>query len=123
MVSFADRNLVQRTATANLYYASTLGPPPVPRDHQGKQCRETVCQWEQIDEKTYASQHRPDCRDCSFAGPDLPTLRSIILDGGIPVVSAQEVRGLFQVNILKVRADLPYTAISHVCKWLRNKAN
>lgn len=100
----------------NLYYASTLGSPSVPRDHQGRGCSETVCQWEQIDEKTYASQHRPGCQGCSFTGPDLQTLRRILRDGGIPVTSAQELCGSFQVNVSEARADLPYVAISHVCK-------
>lgn len=100
----------------NLYYASTLGSPSVRRDHQGKGCSETVCQWEQIDEETYTSHHRPGCQRCSFTGPDLQSVRRIIRDGGIPITSAQELCESLQMNVSEACVDLSYVAISHVCK-------
>ena len=54
----------------NLYYASTLGPPMVRRDH--RECSELICTWEHIKEETFKTQHRPTIAKvvCSLGPPE-----------------------------------------------------
>ena len=112
----ATATLYKGQQLQNLYCASTLGPPTVLRDHQNYDCRESLCRWEQVDERTYATQHHPPCTDCAFLGPDEQELRHIIQGGGVPVVSFAGERDSLKVLALKAQPNTIYVALSHVCR-------
>lgn len=95
----------------NLYYASTLGPPEVLRNHEN--CNEHVCQWEQVDEGNYEVKHQNGCGGCDFIGPPMERIIDIIQVMKPPVIRLTE-QG--EINVLEAEDGTPYVAISHVCK-------
>jgi hypothetical protein len=100
----------------NLWYASTLGRPPVQQPHAG--CDERLCDWEQVDQTTYRTQHRAPCTDCNFLGPETDALVQVIAIEETPVVAydASNQKNPFMSSSTKVISE--YVAISHVCKSL-----
>lgn len=97
----------------NLYYASTLGSPPVRKDHS--LCDTRVCQWEQIDDASYLTSHRIDCADhnCAWKGPEQSQLMERYARNQTPLVHFD--LGADSFTLSESKKVLPYVAISHVC--------
>ena len=99
----------------NLYYASTLGCPLVPKNHE--LCDEKLCRWEQTDEKTYVTQHRADCPGtCSFISSEPQALVSIYKANGTPLVYFDDTVGAEAIKVVEVDDKISYVTISHVCE-------
>ena len=100
----------------NLYYASTLGCPLVPKMHES--CDEKLCQWEQTDVKTYVTLHTARCpRTCAFLSSDPQALVSKYKANATPLVYFDSTAGVEAVRVTDTGDKIPYVAISHVCKW------
>ncbi|KAL4973930.1 hypothetical protein BDW66DRAFT_153319 [Aspergillus desertorum] len=73
------------------------------------------CQAHQIDEPTYKTRHRPDCKGeamCWAVGPVVDNVVNILADGGYPLVNlSTDDRG---VDVHPVREGDVYVTISHV---------
>ena len=108
-----------------LYYAYTLGGYRSQRTHVG--CNRFECLADQIDEKSYVTSHRPECSGCSFAGPAMDSIASVLNTGDTPLVICREEIDQFTptVEVLRYHNDdndlakgLRYVASSHVCMYV-----
>ena len=119
-------HLLESLATAGqaqmLYYAYTLGEHRSQRTHVG--CNRFECLADQIDEKSYVPSHRLECSGCSFVGPDMDTIASILNTGDYPLVICREQvdQSTPMVEVLRYHDNendltnrLRYVALSHVC--------
>ena len=96
----------------NLYYASTLGEPPVGRNHGS--CDDHFCKWEHIEVETYVTGHRPDCTKaaCFLRGPEVPSLVQKYSENKTPLINFDEESD--SINLSDSNAISSYVAISHV---------
>ena len=97
----------------NLWYASTLGLPPVEQPHTG--CDERLCDWEQVDQATYKTQHRAPCTNCSYLGPETDALVQEIAIEETPIVAYDPGNPENQFKLSSTKVTPEYVAISHVC--------
>jgi len=98
-----------------LYSASTLGAPLVRQDHQ--RCNDKLCRWEQIDEKTYRTQHRSDCdQQCQWMRPVNNEYFPILRAKDTPLLHLAVVDGVERLVVSGSAEISEYVAISHVCK-------
>jgi hypothetical protein len=101
-----------------MYYAISLGPRLVPRDHTT--CVDTECLALQVDHGTYRSQHvTPSC-DCSHLAVDVHQVCALIDQGLVPVVKLSHSKSDNPPQ-LDVLADRAYVCISHV--WANGFGN
>lgn len=108
--------LTQNIYPQVLFLASTLERPLMFRSHKG--CDRQRCLADQVVEETYETVHvKPECQCNSIAVPG-EELSAVLEQGRIPKISFETSNGGDQVLGLKVVEDLPYLAISHVCKSL-----
>jgi hypothetical protein len=100
----------------NLFSASTLGSPPVLRDHS-ESCTQTVCKWEQINVATYVPQHRPHCPNCPFlpTGQVQSQINQILGRSHTPLISWGGSEEEASLEISESSGNPVYIAISHVC--------
>ena len=84
--------MLESLATAGqaqmLYYAYTLGEHSSQRTHVG--CNRFECPADQVDEESYVTSHRLECSGCSFVGPDMDSIASILNTGDYPLVFCRE---------------------------------
>ncbi|OCT45856.1 hypothetical protein CLCR_01428 [Cladophialophora carrionii] len=103
-----------------MYYAISLGPRLVPRDHST--CVDTECLALQVDHATYRAQHvTPSCA-CSHLAVEVNQVCSLIDQGLVPVVRLSPPSGPEeppQLHVLAHRDD--YVCISHV--WANGFGN
>ena len=100
----------------NLYSASTIGTPMTLQDHKGRKCTENVCYFDQVDEAIYRSAHCDGCSDCDNDGPDPEMVKSIIQDGGTPIIACGQCEQGISIKVERASANISYVAISHVCE-------
>lgn len=114
-------NLISTLTTAqqiHLHYSAyTLGAPDRRNNHGN--CDELVCKVDQIDEKTYKTEHTIENCKCDFKGPLISEVVEILKNGDVPLVECYESGDNFEVRVVEQTATSPsrsYVAISHVCK-------
>lgn len=112
--------LVKGQQIHNLFSASTLAEPLAKRNHSS--CNEAICQWEQIDETTYKTSHRPGCdvTECPFRGASINEIVEKIERKEIPVICFDRSRKKLSLKSNVGPGKPDYVAISHVCKCITN---
>lgn len=99
------------------YSAETLGPPYKEKNHIN--CNEFTCTTDQIEEKSYITEHTEEGCQCEFKGPRINEVVEALGSGCIPLVECHETDNSLEVRIVKrtaTSAHRNYVAISHVCK-------
>ncbi|CAH0017085.1 unnamed protein product [Clonostachys rhizophaga] len=93
------------------YYISRLRPHN-PTHHD--LCSENECIAYNVDMSRYRSKHAsPDC-NCSHVALDAEQVRSIIREGGVPIVSIRFDEQEPKLDVIKMTNKTPYIAFSHV---------
>ncbi|VUC30630.1 unnamed protein product [Clonostachys rosea] len=93
------------------YYISRLRPYN-PASHN--LCSESGCVAYNVDMSRYLSKHvSPDC-NCSHVGPDAEQVRSIIRQGGIPIISIIHDEEEPKLNVTRMTNKTSYITFSHV---------
>jgi len=116
----AIQPLTQGQQLDGLYYASTLGPPPFRKLHDG--CDEKVCKQEQIRIDSDTPRHRSGCSGCPgcpIVEDAKPRIIEIIKAEQTPLVGCKDLDVSADLEIIKARTDehvVDYVAISHVCE-------
>ena len=88
------------------------------RTHES--CKKTQCVADNIDESKYVTRHVQENCSCSHIYADNVQLRTVLLNGGIPLAMitpcGEDKLGnqQYELNIVTKRANKPYVAISHV---------
>ncbi|KAL4773847.1 hypothetical protein BDW60DRAFT_221449 [Aspergillus nidulans var. acristatus] len=88
------------------------------RTHES--CKKTQCVADNIDESNYVTRHVQEDCSCSHIHADIEQLRTVLLDGGIPLAMITPCgEGKFgnqqyELKIVRKRTNKPYIAISHV---------
>ncbi|KIX91919.1 uncharacterized protein Z520_12382 [Fonsecaea multimorphosa CBS 102226] len=109
----------QGQSCLGMYFAISLGPRLVPRDHSD--CLITECLALQVDHATYKSQHTdPDC-DCAHLEVDVAQVCSLINSGRTPLLRLSDSTSGGQHFGLDVITDSEYVCISHV--WANGFGN
>ncbi|OAP61870.1 hypothetical protein AYL99_04073 [Fonsecaea erecta] len=109
----------QGQSCLGMYFAISLGPRLVPRDHSG--CLITECLALQVDHATYKSQHTgPNC-DCAHLEVDITQVCSLINCGKTPLLRlCDSASGVHQPRVAVI-TDAEYVCISHV--WANGFGN
>lgn len=93
------------------YYISRLRPYNTTNHDL---CSENGCVAYNVDMSRYRSKHvSPDC-DCFHVAPDAERVRSIIREGGIPIVSITFDGKEPKLDVIKMTNKTPYITFSHV---------
>ncbi|CAI6085774.1 unnamed protein product [Clonostachys chloroleuca] len=93
------------------YYISRLRPYNTTNHDL---CSENGCVAYNVDMSRYRSKHvSPDC-DCFHVAPDAERVRSIIREGGIPIVSITFDGKEPKLDVIKMINKTPYITFSHV---------
>jgi hypothetical protein len=97
-----------------LHYASGMKVIPQRDLHHG--CSTTACGvGRRKNEDDYPTKHVTKECQCSFAGPDMEVVGSILEGRGTPLLELVEMAdGSIEVNTVKAMFERPYIAISHV---------
>ncbi|KAL4742984.1 hypothetical protein BDV11DRAFT_216183 [Aspergillus similis] len=88
------------------------------RTHES--CKKTQCVADNIDESNYVTRHVQEDCSCLHIHADIEQLRTILLDGGIPLAMiipcGEDELGneQYELKIVRKRTNKPYVAISHV---------
>ncbi|KAL4763646.1 uncharacterized protein BDW70DRAFT_8076 [Aspergillus foveolatus] len=88
------------------------------RTHES--CKKTQCVADNIDESKYVTRHVQEDCTCSHIHADNEQLRTVLLDGGIPLAMitpcGEDELGSqqYELKIVRKRANKSYVAISHV---------
>ncbi|KAL3470429.1 hypothetical protein BJX99DRAFT_239542 [Aspergillus californicus] len=103
-----------QTDCSTRFYLANIDRWAPGKDHRRCTAR-AGCQAHQIDESTYRTRHRPDCKGdavCWSLGPPPGDIAQVIADGGYPLVNLSHNGREVQVHLAK-QGDL-YVTISHV---------
>lgn len=103
-----------------MYYALSLGPRLVSRDHTA--CLNTECLTLQVDHATYRTQHvLPGC-DCAHVGVDVTQICDLINQDQTPILTLSSRNdNPPKLHISSAGNDLNYVCISHV--WANGFGN
>ncbi|KAL4778138.1 hypothetical protein BJX76DRAFT_363021 [Aspergillus varians] len=104
-----------QTDCSTRFYLAQIDRWAQGRDHRRCSVR-AGCQAHQIDESTYRTRHRPDCRGdamCWSVGPAVEDITNVIAGGGYPVVNISDNGRGVEAHPVKQDGDL-YVTISHV---------
>lgn len=109
--------LQQTLSPATMYYAYRTDALEHRKDHS--RCSEQQCLVDNVDERTYITQHQKDFCDgtCESVAFPMVKARAIIDGGGYPIISvAPPVQPLDEpdVEVVEALPEIPYLAISHV---------
>ncbi|KAI4252122.1 MAG: hypothetical protein LQ352_004463 [Teloschistes flavicans] len=105
-------NLYQLYSPFLNHYVSAL-PRPRLINHDG------VCSWDDcvannVDEKTYKTQHVRDTCACRFIGTDAGQLAKLIRNNRIPIAQLRLVNGQPEIELVAADFGMRYVSISHV---------
>ncbi|KAL4914101.1 hypothetical protein BDW62DRAFT_149287 [Aspergillus aurantiobrunneus] len=106
--------LNRQTDCSTRFYLAQIDRRALDKNHSNCTAR-AGCRAHQIDEPTYKSRHRPDCKGdamCWNLGPPVENLTQVIADGGYPLVNLAD-NGR-EVQVRPVRQGDRYVTISHV---------
>lgn len=96
-----------------IYYIAAMPSMDGKADHRG--CSVQTCKAHDTHDDTYVVEHTHTCFDCDMTGPDPEKVRSIIEDGGIPLIRFRDLpAGRLALDVVQATYGLHYTAISHV---------
>ena len=98
------------------YFAASLKPPLVKKDHSN--CSARICNANIISEEQYQVKHISEHCNCSFFGPLIENVVSIVQNGGVPLIclpTTASARGEY-LRVVQYRRGMLFVAMSHVWK-------
>lgn len=104
--------ILSNLGLTGMYFCYTLGTSSGAKSH--KNCSMERCVVSQIDEATYTTVHSTlECR-CSHVFPDMPKMKAIISQGGIPLICMNAKGNDTTIEVIQWRPGIAYVAVSHV---------
>lgn len=110
---FQIKDIITRVDFLEMYFLASLQRSPRSQsDHAN--CDFDQCVALHFTRQTFIPSHRTHFCSCSFIGPDLRKVTSMLQAGEIPLVRLREGDETLDLEIVEAKWNSPYVAISHV---------